>query len=113
MIRNSAKNYSHLASKKSLDLTISVQADTLTVYDRINCLYRSDFILDVKTVSVVNGHWVLSPVFYVDKGKIINLGLTQQEEVKKCKHGPFLPTIRFAFLPFVPSCFGSFGLNAT
>ena len=37
------------------DLAISAQADALTVYDNINCLYRSDFILDIKTVSVVNG----------------------------------------------------------
>ena len=42
-------------SKKRGDLAISAQADALTVYDNINCLYRSDFILDIKTVSVVNG----------------------------------------------------------
>ena len=60
-------------------------ADTLTVYDSINRFYGSDFILDIKTVSVVNGHGVLTPVFNVDKGKITNLGLLQQEEVKNHK----------------------------
>ena len=56
-----SKNYSHLTSKKRGDLAISAQADTLTVYDNVNCLYQSDFILDVKTVSVVNGHGVWTP----------------------------------------------------
>ena len=79
------KNYSHLTSKKRGDLAVSAPADTLTVYDNVNRLYRSDFILDVKTVSVVNGHGVWTPAFNVDKGKITNLGLLQQEEVKNHK----------------------------
>ena len=45
--------------------------------------------------------------------KIANLGLTQQEEVKNRKHGPFYASIEFLFLPFVKSCFGSFGPTAT
>ena len=85
----------------------------MTVYDNVNHLYRSDFILDVKTVSVVNGHGVWTPAFNVDKGKVTNLGLLQQEEVKNRKHGPFYAPIGFAFLPFVTSCFGSFGPTAT
>ena len=48
------------------DLAISAQADTLTVYDNVNRIYQSDFILDVKTVSVVNGHGVWTPAFNVD-----------------------------------------------
>ena len=107
------KNYSHLTSKKRWDLAVSAPADTLTVYDNVNRLYRSDFILDVKTVSVVNGHGVWTPAFNVDKGKVTNLGLLQQEEVKNRKHGPFYAPIGFAFLPFVTSCFGSFGPTAT
>ena len=51
--------------------------------------------------------------FNVDKGKITNLGLTQQEEVKNRKHGPFYAQIGFAFLPFATSCFGSFGPTTT
>ena len=35
------------------------------------------FILDEKTVSVINGHWVWTTAFNVDKRKITNLGLTQ------------------------------------
>ena len=52
-------------------------------------------------------------MFNVDKGKITNLGLTQQEEVKNSKHGPFYAPIGFAFLPFVMSFFGSFCQMAT
>ena len=103
MIRNSAKKFPSQVQK----------ALALTVYDNINRFYGSDFILDVKTVSVVNGHGVWTPAFNVDKGKVTNLGLLQQEEVKNRKHGPFYAPIRFAFLPFVTSCFGSFGPTAT
>ena len=52
-------------------------------------------------------------MFNVDKGKITNFGLTQQEAVKDSKHGPFYAPIGFAFLPFVMSCFGSFCQMAT
>ena len=90
MIRNSAKIIG--------DLAVSAPADTLTVYDNVNRLYWSDFFLDVKTVSVVNGHGVWTPAFNVDKGKITNLGLLQQEVVKNRKHGPFYAPIGFAFL---------------
>ena len=100
------KNYSHLTSKKRGDLAISAQADTLTVYDNVNRLCRSEFILDVQTVSVVNGHGAWTPLFNFDKGKIANLGPTQQEEVKNRKHGPFYAPIGFAFLPLVTPCFG-------
>ena len=43
---------------------------------------------------------------------LTNLGLTQQEEVPNRKHGPLYAPIGFAFLPFVTSCFGSFGPTA-
>ena len=43
---------------------------------------------------------------------ITNSGLTQQEEVENRKHGPFYASIEFVFLPFVKSCFGSFGPTA-
>ena len=105
--------YSHLTYKKRGDLAISAPADTLTVYDNVNRLYRSNFILDATTVSVVNGHGVWTPAFNVDKGKTTKLGLLQKEEVKNRKHGPFYAPIGFAFLLFVTSCFGSFGPTAT
>ena len=47
------------------------------------------------------------------KNLFINLGLLQQEEVKNRKHFPFYAPIGFAFVPFVTSCFGSFGPTAT
>ena len=62
---------------------------------------------------MVSGHGVWPPAFNVDKGKITYLGLLQQEVVKNGKHGPFYAPIGFAFLPFVTSCFGSFGPTAT
>ena len=37
----------------------------------------------------------------------------QQDEVKNRKHGPFYAPMGIAFLPFVTSCFGSFGPTAT
>ena len=42
-----------------------IHPDALTVHDYVN--YRSDFILDVKTVSVVNGHGLWTPAFHTGK----------------------------------------------
>ena len=60
-------------------------------------------VLDVKTVSSATAHGLWTPAFrhYADKGKLYNRGLTQQEEVKNSKHGPFYAQIGFAFLLFV------------
>ena len=76
------------------------------MYDYVN--YRSDFILDVKTVSVVNGHGLWTPAFHTGK---INIGFTLKKVVKNRKHGPFYTPI--AFLPFVTSYVGSFAPTST
>ena len=78
-----SKAYSHVTSGKRVDRAIFAPADALTVYDSSNRLYRTNFILDVKTVSVVNAEGVLTPAFNADKGKITGSGLLQQEEFQE------------------------------
>ena len=59
---------------------------------------------------VGNGTW--APAYNVHRNKIENSGLDQQEQIKITKHGAFYSPIGYSFLPFVASCFGSFGPTA-
>ena len=111
--------YSHLTYKKRGDLAISAPADTLTVYDNVNRLYRSNFILDATTVSVVNGHGVWTPAFNVDKGKITNLGLqpgfSNRKRLRIVNMAVLMPQLALLFchlsrpvlVPFVRRLLGS------
>ena len=53
-------------------------AETLTVYDSVDRLYRPDFILDVKTVFVASGTGVWTPVFNADQRKCLKLELRKR-----------------------------------
>ena len=103
--------FAHLSTNnlKRGDLAITNAADKLTVYDNTNRTHRSDFIIDVKIVSLVSGQGSWAPAVNLAKNKPENPGLTQQEKIKNDKHRPFYEAIGFGFLPFVVSCFGSFG----
>ena len=63
-------------------------------------------------VSLVGGTGTWAPAYNVQRNKIENPGLDQQERLKVNKHGPFYSPIGYSFLPFVASCFGSFGPTA-
>ena len=68
--------------------------------------------MDVKMVSLVAGNGTWAPANNVQRNKIENPGLDQQERIKINKDGPFYSPIGYSFLPFVASCFGSFGPTA-
>ena len=87
-------------------------SSTLTVHDPIAHVYRDQFKVDVKMVSLVGGQGMWAPAYNSRRNKDENPGLVQQERVKIAKHGPFYSPIGFSFLPFVTSCFGSFGPTA-
>ena len=103
------KQFAHLTSNKRGDLAIPDTDGDITVYDPINRVHRPEFIIDVKMVSLVNGKGTWAPVINAAKNKAENPGLTQQEKIKIDKHRPFYAVLGYAFLPFVVSCFGSFG----
>ena len=106
------RQYSHLSSKKRGDLAVLATTSALNVHDPIARLYRDQFIVDVKMVSLVAGNGTWAPAYNVQRNKIENPGLDQQEQIKINKHGPFYSPIGYSFLPFVASCFGSFGPTA-
>ena len=106
------RQYSHLSSKKRGDLAVLATTSALNVHDPIARLYRDQFIVDVKMVSLVAGNGTWAPAYNVQRNKIENPGLDQQERIKINKHGPFYSPIGYSFLPFVASCFGSFGPTA-
>ena len=96
--------YSHLTSKKRADLAITFSSDS-QLYDPVSRQPRSDFIADVKMVSLVNSRGTWSPAQSRHKNKLENPSLCScnRNRLKSGNMQIFMPlSVSLSFLLWSP-----------
>ena len=104
------RQFSHLRSQARGDLF--VQAADVDITDRVNHCPRKAFVIDVKTVAMVDSSGSWDERWNAQTAAFDNPGLAAAEAQKYRKHEAAYVNIGYSFVAFVCSCFAAFGPSA-
>ena len=93
---------------------ILVRATDVEITDRVQgqgCS-RKQFVLDVKTVAMVDGNGNWGERWNTDTNKYVNPGMLDAEQAKYRKHEAQYAHTGYSFVAFVCSSFGALGPSA-
>ena len=111
-IDTAKKKFTHHRSGKRADLLVRSTDIEITDRAKGSGLARTQFVLDVKVIAMVNGKGSWQETWNSDKAKFENPGLLQAEAQKYRKHEVPYASAGYSFFPFVGSCFGALGPSA-
>ena len=102
----------HINSQTRGDLL--VRTTDLAITDRAarHHASRKQFVIDVKTVSMVDSNGAWQERWNAHANKYDNPGMNAAEEAKYRKHELQYAHVGYSFLAFVSSCFGALGPSA-